>query len=63
MNKKFITIEVDTDASVVIEGHGFSGPECAKATKFLEDALGAVVETKRKREFTERPVVNRTQDA
>lgn len=54
MNQRSITVEVDVDGSVKIEGHGFSGPSCEKATKFLEDALGAVTKRSRKPEYARR---------
>jgi hypothetical protein len=51
MNKR-IEIDVLPDGSIKIEGHGFKGPECEKATKFIEDALGKVSERKRKPEYS-----------
>ena len=50
---KTITIDIALDGSVKVEGHGFTGPECAKATKAIEDALGVVTETVRKREYNQ----------
>lgn len=54
---KSITVDVAPDGSVKIEGHGFVGPECEKATAFLEEALGTVTKRVHKREYLERPVV------
>ena len=51
MNKQ-ITVEVAPDGSIKIEGHGFSGPSCEKATRFLEEALGTVTQRKRKPEYS-----------
>lgn len=39
---KTLEVIIGTDGSVTIEGKGFAGPECAKATKELSDALGVV---------------------
>lgn len=37
---KTITIEIQPGGEVKIETKGFAGPDCEKATKFLEEALG-----------------------
>ena len=39
---KEITIDIETDGQVKVEGHGFRGNECTKLTADLEEALGAV---------------------
>jgi hypothetical protein len=49
--KKEIIIEVTPDGSIKIDSVGFVGAECAKATKFLEDALGTVASNKKKPEY------------
>lgn len=49
--KKTIEIIFSADGAIVIEGKGFSGPACKKATQFLENALGAVASTKKKPEY------------
>jgi hypothetical protein len=54
MKPKSITVDIDTDGSITIEGHGFSGPSCAQATAFLEKALGVETAKKIKPEFNER---------
>jgi hypothetical protein len=46
--KPSITVEVAPTGDVQIEGHGFKGPECEQATRFLEEALG-IVRTKAKK--------------
>ena len=48
--KKQIEIIVETDGSTQIEGHGFKGGLCEKATKFLEVALGMVTKRKAKKD-------------
>jgi len=40
--KQRIEIEIDEDGSTKIEGHGFIGGLCEKATAFLERALGTI---------------------
>ena len=37
---KTIEIIVKTDGTLKIDAVGFTGPDCEKATKFLEEALG-----------------------
>lgn len=37
---KTIEVIVKTDGSLKIDAVGFTGPDCEKATKFLEEALG-----------------------
>jgi hypothetical protein len=37
---KTITITIDKDGKPTIEAHGFSGGDCLKFTKPIEDALG-----------------------
>ena len=39
---KTIEIIVKQDGSLKIDAVGFTGPDCEKATKFLEEALGKV---------------------
>jgi len=39
---KTIEIIVKTDGTLKIDAVGFTGPDCEKATKFLEEALGKV---------------------
>jgi hypothetical protein len=40
--KPYIEVEFDVEGDPVIEGHGFTGGACEKATKFLEKALGLI---------------------
>ena len=37
---KTIEVIVQTDGTLQIDAVGFSGPDCEKATRFLEEALG-----------------------
>jgi hypothetical protein len=46
--KPSITVEVSPTGEIQIEGHGFNGPECEQATRFLDEALG-IVRTKAKK--------------
>lgn len=56
MRGKAITVEVAPDGGIKIEGHGFTGPGCEQATKFLEDALGVTGDRTKKREYAEQEV-------
>ena len=46
--KQRIEIIVGEDGSTEIEGHGFVGGLCEKATAFLEKALGRIKKTTKK---------------
>ena len=48
---KTIEVIVQPDGTLKIDAVGFSGPDCEKATAFLEEALGTVAEKQKKREF------------
>ena len=50
MNKT-ITIIVAPDGQTKVETHGFDGPSCTDATKFLETALGRKTEQQFKSEY------------
>lgn len=43
-SEKMITVDVDKRGGTKIEAHGFSDNTCLKATKSIEEALGAVEE-------------------
>lgn len=61
-NQKTISITVDVEGHVQIEGHGFHGPDCQKVMRELQVALGdgEVTHLRRKPEFFERvQTVNR----
>lgn len=58
MNQRSIEVIVMPDGSLVVDAIGFKGPECDKATRFLEEALGQIATKQRKPAYNER---NRTQ--
>jgi hypothetical protein len=47
---KTIEVIVKTDGTLKIDAVGFSGPDCEKATAFLEKALGAATGKQKKPE-------------
>lgn len=51
MNKPTIQIDCAPDGSVTIEGKDFTGADCEKATRFLEEGLGTVATRHKKPEF------------
>ena len=59
--KPTIEIIVSTTGEFTIEGVGFKGVGCEKATKFLEEALGVVNSKVKKPEFHQQPVVHKQQ--
>lgn len=40
--KKTVTVTFKTDGNIEVEGHGFIGKACEKATAFIEKLLGTV---------------------
>ncbi|MDA1257861.1 MAG: DUF2997 domain-containing protein [Chloroflexi bacterium] len=54
MNGRTIEVTVAPDGSLEIDAVGFRGPDCEQATRFLEEALGAVSERGRKPEYQAR---------
>ena len=59
--KPTIEIVVSTTGEFTIEGVGFKGAGCEKATKFLEEALGVVSTKVKKPEFHQQAVVQKQQ--
>ena len=59
--KPTIEIVVSTTGEFTIEGVGFKGAGCEKATKFLEEALGVVSTKVKKPEFHQQAVVHQHQ--
>ena len=51
MKQKTIEIIVQPDGAVQIDAIGFVGTDCEQATAFLEEALGAITEKRRKPEY------------
>ena len=48
---KTIEVIVNTDGTLKIDAVGFSGPDCEKATAFLEKTLGRSIEKQKKPEY------------
>ncbi len=59
--KPTIEIIVSPTGDFTIEGVGFKGAGCEKATKFLEEALGVVSTKVKKPEFHQQAVVHQQQ--
>jgi hypothetical protein len=51
MNSKTIEIIIGITGEIQIDAVGFKGPDCEKATKFLEEALGVVGKKVKKPEY------------
>lgn len=51
MNNRTVEIIVGTRGESQIDAVGFKGPDCEKATAFLEQALGVVGKKVKKPEF------------
>ena len=51
---KGVEIIVKPDGSVTFDAKGFTGAECEKVTKALEESLGETITNKRKPEFHRR---------
>ena len=49
-----IEISVSPIGEISIDAVGFKGPDCEKATKFLEEALGVVGQKIKKPEYHQR---------
>lgn len=61
MNKRSIEVIVMPDGQLIIEAVGFKGPDCDKATCFLEEALGRIATRQRKPAYNERNQTHRQQ--
>ena len=46
-----IEIIIQPSGEIQIDAVGFKGPDCEKATQFLEEALGVVGEKRKKPEY------------
>ncbi len=51
MNSKTIEIIIGTSGDIQIDAIGFKGPDCEKATKFLEEVLGVIGKKIKKPEY------------
>lgn len=58
---KQIHVTIAEDGSIKIEGKGFKGAECAKATKALEEALGVAGDRKKTPEWYAENAIANTQ--
>ena len=61
MNSRSIEVIVNADGSLVVDAIGFKGPDCEKATRFLEEALGRIAAKQRKPAYSERDQMRRQQ--
>lgn len=52
--QRTIEITVSPNGDIQIEGIGFQGADCEKATKYLEEALGVVASRTKKPEYHQR---------
>ena len=59
--KPTIEIVVSSAGEFTIEGVGFKGAGCEKATKFLEEALGVVSTKEKKPEFHQQATAQQQQ--
>jgi Protein of unknown function (DUF2997) len=50
-SKRTIEIIIGTEGEIQIDAVGFKGPDCEKATQFLEEALGVVGKKTKKPEY------------
>jgi len=59
MSREF-TIDISPDGKqVVIEGHGFDGPECKEFSKAIEEGIGDVETVTKKPEYSRPKAVSR----
>ena len=58
---KTIEITVSPDGKTTVQTHGFTGPSCRDASKFLEQALGQRVTENLTAEFHQSATVGQTQ--
>ncbi len=56
-----IHVDIASDGEVRIDAVGFIGPDCERATKFLEDALGQITHSQKKPEYHQRNHLQRRQ--
>ena len=49
-----IEIIIETTGEIQLDAVGFKGPDCEKATRFLEEALGVVGQETKKPEYHQR---------
>ena len=56
-----IEIIISPTGGILIEAVNFKGPDCEKATKYIEEALGAVWHRVKKPEYSQSRAVNTQQ--
>jgi len=61
MKRKSIELTVAPDGRINIEAVGFSGPDCEKATAFLEQVLGETTGKQHKPDYYRRARVQQRQ--
>ena len=61
MNSKTIEIIIGTTGEIQIDAMGFKGPDCERATKFLEEVLGVVGRKIQKPEYHQRTATTNQQ--
>lgn len=59
--KRTIEVIVNPAGEIQIDAVGFKGPDCEKATQFLEDALGVVGKKVKKPEYHQNSITVRKQ--
>lgn len=59
--KRTLEILISPTGEIQIDAIGFKGPDCEQATRFLEEALGAVQVRQRKPEYQQHTVTQRRQ--
>jgi len=53
---KRIVIEINEDGDCSVDAHGFHGPDCDRAIREIEAALGTRTHVRHKPEYAERQV-------
>ena len=56
-----IEIIIGTTGEIQIDAVGFKGPDCEKATQFLEEALGVIGKKSKKPEYHQRSTTTNQQ--
>lgn len=62
MKSKEIIVDINTDGSCSIEGQNFTGAECEKFIKEIEQELGQRTSEKRKAEYAQRTIKNKQKE-
>jgi hypothetical protein len=63
MSRPYIVVEVAPDGALKVEAKEFSGPDCEKATAWLEQALGTTAKRVRTADYARRPQLAHTNKA